>query len=128
MPGVSENGPLWGTCRLSLRDSPVAPPGPPQRCWTEIQVVRIRRLKDDNPNDVRLDVRITVVLSVLLLALGVVNLWQANFFPAFGSFFGGSVFLWLAYRNYRIAKELGWFPARGSGQGDVNSNDVDREP
>ncbi len=90
--------------------------------------MRLRRLKDDNPNDLRLDVRITVVLSVLLLCFGVVNLWQTDIFSAFGCFFGACVFLWLAYRNHRIVKELGSFTAPGSGQADVNGDSVDHQP
>ena len=79
-----------------------------------------RRPDDETPEGVRRDVRITVVLSVLLLALGAWGLWQGKTVTGLGSVWGGAVFLWLAFRNYRIAKGRGWFLPTRATRGDVN--------
>jgi hypothetical protein len=75
--------------------------------------VRFRRLDPNNPRDVRLDVMGTTAVSVLMLIGGLVNLSEREFFDAGSFLFGGVVGLGLAYRNYRIARKLGWLPARG---------------
>jgi hypothetical protein len=66
----------------------------------------------NSPEGVRRDVRITVVFSVLLLGLGVWEVSAGKTVTGLGAIFGASVFLWLARRNYRIARDRGWFPAR----------------
>lgn len=91
--------------------------------WRWHSVVRLRRLDVNTPEGLRKDARITLILSVLLLGLGALNLWDGDVFSGIGCFFGAAVSLWLVHRNYRIAKGLGWFPTRDEERGDAKGSE-----
>lgn len=73
----------------------------------------------DTPEGLRRDARITVVLSIFLVGLGALNLWEGDVFSGVGCLFGAAVGLWLVYRNYRIARGLAWFSARDADRGNT---------
>jgi hypothetical protein len=85
--------------------------------------VKSRWLDVGTSEGLRRDAVITVILSVLLLGLGVWNLWDGNTFSGIGCIFGATVFLCLVYRNFRISQERGWFQAGDSDGGDVTGTE-----